>query len=455
MCGLAGIIGGEWDLDAALDALAHRGPDARGIETEGEATHGHVRLAIRDPDPRSDQPFRYGQTLVSYVGELWNADLLREMLSELAMDFRTTGDTEVVAAVLDRWGAAGLQTLEGMFALAWTGPDGTFLARDRWGEIPLYFLPDSLLGFRWASERAAFGPDACYAEPVPAGSIVDRYADITKWYPQTPRARRVDADWVLGRLARAVEDRLVSDVPLCTLISGGLDSTLILSLIRETRPDVVAYTAVYDPASPDLAAARAVCSEWDVELREVEVPEPSSETLREAVSAIETPMKAQVEIALLTLPLAAQIARDGFRVVLSGEGADELFGGYGNLARKATSDESWRGVRLAAAKKMARGNFLRINKAFMRYGVEPRTPFFDRHLVEAILALGRDECPPGKRLLTRAASGSVPIGVLRRRKETFQGASGISAACQELTRDTAAKTYNDYAREAFGGLPSG
>src|SRR5262249_19710798 len=139
MCGLAGGFVGEGVVRCGLAALRHRGPDATGVAALDRLTLGHVRLAILDLDPRSDQPFRYGRVTLSYNGELWNFAPVRAELQARGGRFATAGDTEVVAAALDRWGPEALPRLQGMFALAWT-TDGEILhlARDRFGEVPLH-----------------------------------------------------------------------------------------------------------------------------------------------------------------------------------------------------------------------------------------------------------------------------------------------------------------------------
>lgn len=469
MCGIAGSWESDWDVNAALDAIAHRGPDARAVaRPSADVVLGHVRLSIMDPGPRSDQPFVYGGIVLAYNGELWNAPALREEL-RAAGDFETTGDTEVVAAALDAWGLDALPRLEGQFAMAWYDgeSDEVYLARDRWGEVPLYMLMDGdggLLGAGviWASERKAFGQRGAEAVPVPAASYVKVRTGMVRAYYG---ARAPEPFWadlpgeIRDSLHRGTAERLQSDVPVCTLLSGGLDSSAILALVKLYKPDVVAYTATYDRDSPDLEAARYVADHHGVELREVELAEPTEAqvqaAIRNAVRTIEIPMKAQVEIAMLCIPLAERIAKDGFKVVLSGEGADELFGGYGGLMRKATSDGAWVEARRYSFEKMARGNFIRTNKTFMAAGVEARLPFMDRQLVERVLDLGLSACPPGKKLLKRAVADIVPEKVVRRQKETFQGASGVSGYLAQVLDGKQAVTYNNVARDLFGGLPRG
>lgn len=450
MCGIAGSYGAAWDVNAALDRIAHRGPDGRGVVEDSGVTHGHVRLSVIDLSSASDQPFRYAGGVLSYNGELWNFRALRAELEQAGLGFHTSGDTEVVAAALAHWGTEALSRLDGMFALCWTKGTLRILARDRFGKVPLY-VARYAQAFSWASERKAWGKGrGAGAAPLPAGSWLDlSTGKLTRYYRAA--ARHAASGDVLSLLRDAVRKRMVSDAPLCVLCSGGLDSSLILALAREQRRDLVAYTAKHDSSATDLQAARRLCSEFNVPLVEVEVGAPSASAIEQAVHAIELQSKAQTEIAVLCLPLAARIRADGFKVALSGEAADELFGGYGNMAIAAAQPGAdWRAIRLAQLDKMARGNFVRCNKAFMAHGVECRLPFMDRALVEHALELNKAACPPGKGALKRAAEGVVPGWVIRRQKETFQGSSGMAAAC---ARAVAAPTrfYNATARQAFGG----
>ena len=450
MCGLAGSFRSAWGVGLALDRIAHRGPDGRGELRHGDAHHGHVRLAVLDLSSASDQPFRRGDGVLSFNGEVWNYRELRAELSALGCEFRTTGDTEVLAAALEFWGPDALDKVEGMFALAWTRGPVALLARDRFGKVPVY-VRRSGESFEWASERKAWGSGrGAAASPLPPGTRLDlRTGKVHRWYsPSGSTSIRRD---LLAMLRRGVERRLVSDAPLCVLASGGLDSGLVLALAKQVRPDVVAYTAKLREDADDLLAARRLCAELGVPLTEVQVPEPTPELVEQAVRAVEIQSKAQTEIALLCLPLARRIAADGFKVCLSGEASDELFGGYGNMAVAASQPGAdWRAIRLAQLAKMARGNFVRCNKAFMSAGVECRLPFMDRELVEAALSMSKAECPPGKGALKRAAADVLPAWVIRRQKDTFQGSSGMAEACAQLAASPTA-FYNAAARRLFGG----
>lgn len=453
MCGILGAfdLPATFNVAARLDLIRHRGPDGSGVAKQGPSVHGHVRLALLDLSDASSQPFKLGDGLLTYVGEIWNFRAVRSELEAAGRIFRTTGDTEVVAAALDEWGEAALPKLDGMFTLAWSKGACHILARDRFGKIPLYVHRRASGGFAWASERKGLGKEYL-ATALPPGTVLDLVTGkLRQWYslPLKSTTNRPLA----GLLEDGVEARLVADAPLCCLISGGLDSSLILTLAKRYKPDVVAYTAVLDDASADLKAARRLCRELSVPLVEVPIAPPTPARLTEAVRAIEIISKAQVEIAALCIPLAGAIASDGFKACLSGEAADELFGGYGSMCIKGSSanDAEWRAIRVHQLNKMARGNFVRTNKAFMAAGVECRLPFMHRPLVEIALAMTKAESPPGKRALKRAAEGIIPKWIISREKDTFQGGAGMSDACAKVLADPAA-FYRSEVRHHFGLL---
>jgi asparagine synthase (glutamine-hydrolysing) len=453
MCGLFGTF--RWksiDVAARLELLAHRGPDGSGIAEQDGAVHGHVRLALVDLTDASAQPFRHLDGLLSFNGEIWNWREVRFELEGLGRTFRTSGDTEVLAQALDEWGIAALPRLEGMFAFAWSTSSGHWLVRDRYGKVPLYVTRRGD-AFAWSSERKGFR-DGEQAVALPPGTMLDlTTGSMARWYG-LPEERPRDNRPLAQMLEAGVRARLAADAPVCCLISGGLDSSLILSMARSAAQEgreVVAYTARLADGSHDLKAARRLCDLYGIRLVEVPVRSPEPRDLEAAVRAIEIPSKAQVEIAALCIPLAAAIASDGFKACLSGEAADELFGGYGNMciAGSRADDAEWRAIRVAQLAKMARGNFIRCNKVFMAHGVECRLPFMERALVETVLAMSKADCPPGKKALKAAADGLVPDWIIRRPKDTFQGGAGMIDAAASVVPNPKA-FYTATCRTLYG-----
>jgi asparagine synthase (glutamine-hydrolysing) len=437
MCGMLGAIGlARFDVEGGLDRIAHRGPDGRGIVEVDGATHGHVRLSLVDLTDASAQPYRRGNGVLSFVGEIWNWRDLRRRLETSGkhlMDVGPQSDTAMLAAALALWGVERtLPLLDGMFAFAWSdGCGGHWLVRDRFGKVPLHVCRFHGGGWAWCSEIKGLGPGRPSSSLSP-GCVLDLVkGEVRRWY-DLPKGftGALPPEHVMAWIEEGVRLRLAADAPLCVLCSGGLDSSLILAVARKLKPDIVAFTAVHDPDSPYLKAARRLCHELSVPLREVPVAAPTADDLAGAVRTVEISSKAQVEIAALCLPLARAISADGFKACLSGEAADELFGGYGNMciAGSRADDAGWRTIREHQLTKMAGGNFVRCNKAFMAAGVECRLPFMHRPLVEAVMTASKAACPPGKKLLKAAARSVIPPWIVNRTKQTFQGASGMADA---------------------------
>lgn len=457
MCGMLGaFLLDSLDVAAGLDRIAHRGPDGRGVVEVDGATHGHVRLSLVDLTDASAQPYCRGAGVLSFVGEIWNWKDLRRRLERAGkrpMEVGPPSDTATLAAALALWGVERtLPLLEGMFAFAWSdGRGGHWLVRDRFGKVPLH-VHRSAAGWAWSSELKGLGRSLPSA-PLPPGAVLDlKTGEMRLWYtlPAGHDGSPSSAQ-VIAWLEEGVRLRLEADAPVCVLVSGGLDSSLVLRLAKRHKPDLAAFTAVHDPGSSDLEAARRLCEEEEIPLREVPVVAPTANALADAVRAIEVSSKAQVEIAALCVPLARAIAAEGFKACLSGEAADELFGGYGNMCIQGSraDDAGWRAIREHQLEKMARGNFMRCNKAFMAAGVECRLPFMHRPLVEGVMTASKAACQPGKKLLKAAAREVLPAWIVNRPKETFQGASGMAdAAARAVANPT--RFYNAELAAAFG-----
>ena len=462
MCAVVGMVGGsEAEAVAGARAMAHRGPDAEGcFESEGVVL-AHRRLAIRDLDRRSDQPFLRGRLALSYNGELWNAEEIRARLGSIGAVLTTTGDTEVVAAALEQWGDGALPLLEGMFAMAWTCGDGALrLAVDRHGEIPLHWSRDLNSGRIWAASETkglmamrARG-DQVLMEPGTMVVARPRGVEVRSWcrVGAEPFSAAelgegtIDPDKLLrDQLRAACEERAVSDVPVCALLSGGIDSAAVAAHLRSAVPGLVCYVAVMDERSRDLRCARAAAAHLGLELREVRVSPPTAEDLRRVVRAIEMPHKAQVEIGWPCVVLAERIRQDGHKVVFSGEGADELFGSYG-MSWHGIKAEGWHEHRRRVFLEQHRKNFARVNKVFLSAGVEPRMPFLRRQLVELCLRLPQEavaERGHPKAIMRRAHAGMLPPEILNRPKLAFQSGLGMQRAAAEAVR----RPEEFYARE--------
>lgn len=354
------------------DRIAHRGPDAEQVysfeDGEVSAHLAHRRLSIIDLSAAADQPFSKRGLTICYNGELYNYKELRAELSKSGVHFRTSSDTEVVLEAWRRWGPDALKRFRGMFAFAMLDEDSgsMYLARDPLGIKPLYFLRRQS-GVLFASELkaivAAVGselrtePGALIAsmlyywlpeqrcaidgvEKLPPGSWTEFRPDGASRHETYWRVTEVATEAAAGPRAdlrqvieESVAAHLVADVPVSTFLSGGLDSSLVTVLAKRMDPGIDSYTITFRAqdqkleAMPDDAVyARKLARQFGIDLHEIEIAPDVVELLPRIVDILDEPIGDPAAINTL---LMCDTARDaGVKVLLSGMGADELFGGY-------------------------------------------------------------------------------------------------------------------------------
>ena len=366
MCGIVGILLPRGQrvaraaLDQSLETLGHRGPDGRGVWTDGEIGLGHGRLSIIDV-AGSPQPMHADGLHLSFNGEIYNYQALRAELA--GYPFRTAGDGEVILALYARRGIAGLAALRGMFAFAlWDARRRELvLARDRMGIKPLYIAELAGGGTAFASETKALerlhgvdttlddaavneyfarqyvGGDATIFRGIrrlPTGEVRvlgDRVRIARPW--DAPRSgpstmRYADATRLVEtRLAEAVSSHLVSDVPVGVFLSGGLDSSLVLALARRGGADLDTFSVGFGAAELDETGIAAdVARHFGTRHHELRV---AGDELLAAVprvlASLDQPL---ADYAIVPTYVMSRKAREHVKVVLGGEGADELFAGY-------------------------------------------------------------------------------------------------------------------------------
>lgn len=375
MCGIAGCYqqaDGHKLVDIMTDRIAHRGPDAAGrwdSEDDRVAVQlGHRRLSIIDLSAAADQPLtKDGLTLV-YNGELYNYRALRNELTARGVRFSTQSDTEVVLEAWRTWGPESLPRFRGMFAFAlFDERSGELvLARDPFGIKPLYFLPRgeglvfaselkaivSAIGSELRMEPGALVASMLYywlpeqrcaiegVEKLPGGSWArirpDGNCSIQKYWDIADVAAEA-ADGPPADLGAVIEEsvaaHLVADVPVSSFLSGGLDSSIVTVLAHRDNPAIDAYTIAFRPqdqrleAMPDDAIyARKVAARYGISLHEIEISPNIVDMLPFIVDVLDEPIGDPAAINTLLMCEAARSR--GIKVVLSGMGADELFGGY-------------------------------------------------------------------------------------------------------------------------------
>jgi len=455
MCGIAAEYGAP-DLAAGermLSRLAHRGPDDRGSVRVDGSWLGHRRLSIVDVGGGA-QPLanEAGDLYLVGNGEIYNHEALRRRLG--ADRFATRSDNEVALHLLDVRGPAGLGELSGMFAFVAAAADGRFVAaRDPVGIKPLYWAR-KVRQVRFASEMRAFDDDWLAAvESFPPGCYWSPESGLVRFAPAVP-ALEADAlagpscrgapipDQILeltrASLVASVERQMMGDVPVGVFLSGGLDSSLIAAIAArwyERRGERLKTFAVGLADSPDLAAARLVAEFLDTEHHEtVYTAEQAIAALPHVVRSIESFDPSLVRSAVPNYLLARDTARH-VKVVLTGEGADELFAGYEYL-REFGDEQALQEELVRTVEGLHDLNLQRCDRVTMAHGLEARVPFLDRHVIELALQLpagwklagkGQQE----KRLLREAFSGWLPDDLLWREKAQFGDGSGAASV---LTR---------------------
>jgi asparagine synthase (glutamine-hydrolysing) len=369
MCGIGLIVGGGASsvarVERMIDALSHRGPDARDVVDVTGCTLGHARLSILDlvsgAQPMADGARRYA---ITFNGEIYNYRDLRDALAAEGCQFRTRSDTEVVLAAYTRWGAAALDRLRGMFAFAiWDAQERVlFAARDIFGEKPLYhatapggaFLIASEIKALLASGLVSAAPDLESLDAYLAFGYVpptaSAYRAVTPLPPAhwlrweagrlevhrywTPRFedREIGIDeageTLLGLLRRAVARQMVADVPVGAFLSGGLDSSSIVALMQAQHERPVKTFAVgFGEEINELPYARAVAERLGTEHHEVDLGSPAvAVTLERLAQVHDEPF---ADSSSIPTYLISAFARQHVKVVLSGDGGDEMFAGYG------------------------------------------------------------------------------------------------------------------------------
>jgi asparagine synthase (glutamine-hydrolysing) len=496
---MCGIIGGNLfqsvdDVKRGLMAMSHRGMDGNNIYTfKSNMILGHNRLSIQDLSTSADQPMvsDCGRYYIVFNGELWKSTFDKfDVPLRSKYNFKTNNsDTELLLYFLienmDKL-KSSLNEIEGMFSFAFydSVDDSLILGRDFIGRLPFYYyydgqyiafssevkgLTESINGLQYYNIDKGSRFNSSYKDKelikiVHPGTFIIyknigtlaeyRYFDFkpefdlnhpTSYYPRTDsefeQFESVDMgiDYYKTEFRRlledAVHDELISDVPLCTILSGGIDSTIITYLLSKLNPNIEAFVVniQQDKKSnlkDDLHYARLAAKEFGIKLHEINVTRDQIEAvLKESIWATETHKWTQVSPAVAQLFLSEEISKQGFKVVFGGEGADEIFASYGDVKRFCWPIPLWyHKKRVNLLNSLHKTNLIRTNKAMMYGGiVELRTPFLNKKLVDFGLRIPtryRDEADGNgnimKFVLRKAFEGEINEELLWRPKKTFQ-----------------------------------
>ena len=454
MCGIAVAIDwpdAELTVEKLVQRILHRGdvtdPFLSPRPNTAMATR---RLRIVDAANAVQPQISFnGRLAVSFNGEIYNHDELRRDLTDLGVEFKTESDTEVLANALQVWGYRALERVVGMYAfVALDIPSGEFLAaRDPFGVKPLYVV-QSPTGFLFCSEMAPLlntveTGDVMLLPPGYALSrkTVGRFNSPV--FPRRDAPRANDLKALDKILADAVARRMPPGLPVATLFSGGIDSTLIAHYTRQFRPEAPGYF-VGGTDAPDFPFAAAYASQTGFDLRLVPF-EPESDAvfslIDQVVEATESFEPNLIRPAVCALKAAERMHADGFRVALCGEGADELFCGYPPLEIAfAQGKAEGAPIRDELLDLMHRVSLQRVDRCSMRYQVEVREPFLDPAVVNYALSIDAealvrviDGLPVGKaplRDLYDLYPDALPTSIRNRGKMPFDGGAGLDVSPQ-------------------------
>jgi asparagine synthase (glutamine-hydrolysing) len=461
MCSILGILDLRTD-PARLRELAlqlskkmrHRGPDWSGIYAGTGAILAHERLAIVDIE-NGAQPLYSGdrKVVLAVNGEIYNHQQLERGLAE-PYSFATRSDCEVILALYQQRGTGFLNDLNGIFAFVLYDEERNryLIARDPIGVMPLYTGRDENGTFFVASELKALLPHCRTIEDFPPGHFLDselghpvRYYE-PKWrsYEET-QGKPCDLGELRYSLERAVERQLMCDVPYGVLLSGGLDSSVISALAQRHSknrvedgglspawwPQLHSFAIGLD-GSPDLAAARTAAKAIGTIHHELHFTvQEGIDALSDVIYHIESFDTTTVRASTPMFLMARRIKSMGIKMVFTGEGSDEIFGGY-LYFHKAPNAREFHAENVRKLDMLYKYDCLRANKSMAAWGLEARVPFLDREFLDVAMSFDAAEKmitparPIEKWVLRKSFEGLLPDSILWRQKEQFSDGVGYS-----------------------------
>lgn len=433
--------------------IRHRGPDWSGIYCGGSAILAHERLSIVDP-ASGGQPLVSpdGAQALCVNGEIYNHRQLRERLGR-NYQFQTGSDCEVILALYREKGIDFLEDLNGIYAFALYDreKDEYLIARDPIGVIPLYIGRDREGHVMVSSELKGLEGFADQYEVFPPGHYYSsREGTFTRWYRRdwmeydAVKDRPADAKELREALEKSVRRQLMSDVPYGVLLSGGLDSSIISAIAKKyasRRIENESRTEAWWPqlhsfavglkGAPDLAAAKKVAEHIGTVHHEIHYTvQEGLDAIRDVIYYIETYDVTTVRASTPMYLLARVIKSMGIKMVLSGEGADEVFGGY-LYFHKAPDARAFHEETVRKIGKLYLYDCLRANKSLAAWGVEGRVPFLDKEFMDVAMRLNpAAKMAPGKtiekKILREAFEDMLPREVVWRQKEQFSDGVGYN-----------------------------
>lgn len=462
MCGIFGILDIKTDVSElrtqALELaklLRHRGPDWSGIWNNNNAILCHERLAIVDVDTGAQPLISDSENEILAVnGEIYNHKTLASAeTSDYA--FKTKSDCEVIIPLYQKYGSQFIDKLEGMFAFVLydQANDSYLIARDHIGIIPLYTGYDEHGNFYISSEMKALAPVCKTISEFPPGHYLDsREGKLVKYYQRdwmsydNVKDNETNLDDLKKAFEDAVKSHLMSDVPYAVLLSGGLDSSLVSAVAAQyvaKRVEDDGQSDAWWPrlhsfavgleGAPDLVAAQKVADMIGTVHHEVHFTiQEGLDAIRDVIYHLETYDVTTIRAATPMYLMTRKIKAMGIKMVLSGEGSDEIFGGY-LYFHKAPNAKELHEETVRKLDRLHMFDCARANKATSAWGVEARVPFLDKNFIDVAMRLNPQDkmCIDGKMekwILRKAFDDNtyLPDEVLWRQKEQFGDGVGYS-----------------------------
>jgi len=476
MCGIVGVFDLKTESQKLRPQvlkmskkLRHRGPDWSGIYCSGKAILAHERLSIVDVQS-GKQPLysKDRKNVLAVNGEIYNHQELRKELNG-SYEFLTKSDCEVILALYKKKGIELIEDLNGIFAFALYDEekDFYFVARDHIGIIPLYMGWDQYGNLYVASELKALEGFCNKIQEFMPGHYMtsDQPGELIKWYKrdweqyEAVKENSTSIQDLKDALERAVYRQLMSDVPYGVLLSGGLDSSVISAVAKKYAakrienhdesdawwPQLHSF-AVGLEGSPDLAAARKVADHIGTVHHEIHFTvQEGLDAIRDVIYHLETYDVTTIRASTPMYLMARVIKSMGVKMVLSGEGADELFGGY-LYFHKAPNGELFHEETVRKLSKLHMYDCLRANKSLAAWGVEGRVPFLDKEFIDVAMRINPDDklIRNGrieKWVIRKAFEDYLPAEVAWRQKEQFS--DGVGYSWIDTLKDLANKRIND------------
>lgn len=485
MCGIVGIFNIQTQSEKLrakalkmAQKIRHRGPDWSGIYCGGSAILAHERLSIVDPQSGGQPLYSSdGKVVLAVNGEIYNhRDIRKEFEGEY--QFQTGSDCEVILALYRKKGINFLEDLSGIFAFALydSEKDEYLIARDPIGVIPLYIGHDKDGKLYIASELKALEGFCDSYEPfLPGHYYYSKEGEMKRWYTRdwmeydAVKNNNAYSSDVHDSLEDAVQRQLMSDVPYGVLLSGGLDSSVISAVAKKyaaKRVETGGKSEAWWPQlhsfavglkdAPDLSKAKEVADHIGTIHHEINYTvQEGLDAIRDVIYFIETYDVTTVRASTPMYLLARVIKSMGIKMVLSGEGADEIFGGY-LYFHKAPDAKAFHEETVRKISKLHLYDCLRANKSLSAWGVEGRVPFLDKEFLDVAMRLNPEaKMAPGKtiekKILREAFADMLPASVAWRQKEQFSDGVGYNwiDSLKALTSERVSDEEMAHAAERF------